>query len=637
VLVLALGAAFAAAVPAAAATLREVRIGRHPDYTRIVFETDTPVRYRVSRDASGELRVRLEASATPRRVGSKSEVLREVAVESEGGAAVARVALAKGDVDVREMVLSDPPRIVLDLSPRAGAKATAVAERKASAAAPAAAPPKPAVARQKSPAREIARAPQPAPRAEPVKPPVESAKPVEEAKPTEEAKPAETAKAPEGAKPAEAAPAPAPTPETTTPAAEPPASESGKPVVASAESRAGEAPGRESARAAPETPAPAREPSTAPRAEPPSPPAPAPGATAGTAPPREVPLELRLAPKAQVGDPTAERLARAERELDALAGLPPKPRRRDAPREPETSAAAEAAPPAATRPGDAPPSPGEAAPRADAPLGAGTGAAAPADPGAPARSQPLAAEPPARKRERPDRHARLQPAPLAPSPLAFMPSPFDDPLVLAGIGALLALIGALALVRRRAARVEDGFKSPFDAAVDLNLAEEAEGAARSGGTAAFEPVSTSAVAPPSPEMGPLFASAAVVSEDDEPSIFDVTAEEAAAEAAGADRVEAAPPSWAAPVREPAAAASAHEDETELTEEEMRLIEELQRRLAHLETRLEEVVDAKERLERHVAAQTEELRVQRAAIARTQRVLRTVVKPDDVATEPVAKT
>ena len=55
---------------------------------------------------------------------------------------------------------------------------------------------------------------------------------------------------------------------------------------------------------------------------------------------------------------------------------------------------------------------------------------------------------------------------------------------------------------------------------------------------------------------------------------------------------------------------------------MRVIEELERRLAHLETRLEEVVDAKERLERHVAAQTEELRVQRAAIARTQRVLRT---------------
>jgi hypothetical protein len=49
-----------------------------------------------------------------------------------------------------------------------------------------------------------------------------------------------------------------------------------------------------------------------------------------------------------------------------------------------------------------------------------------------------------------------------------------------------------------------------------------------------------------------------------------------------------------------------------------------------------VADAKERLERHVAAQTEELRVQRAAIARTQRVLRAVVKPEDVPSEPAPK-
>jgi len=56
--------------------------------------------------------------------------------------------------------------------------------------------------------------------------------------------------------------------------------------------------------------------------------------------------------------------------------------------------------------------------------------------------------------------------------------------------------------------------------------------------------------------------------------------------------------------------------------------ELERRMAHLERRLEEVVDAKERLERQVAAQTEELRVQRAAIARTQRVLRSIARPED---------
>jgi hypothetical protein len=65
--------------------------------------------------------------------------------------------------------------------------------------------------------------------------------------------------------------------------------------------------------------------------------------------------------------------------------------------------------------------------------------------------------------------------------------------------------------------------------------------------------------------------------------------------------------------------------------------ELERRLALLEQRLEEVIDAKDRLERQVSAQTEELRVQRAAIARTQRVLRTVVRPEDEQpSEPVLK-
>ena len=64
-----------------------------------------------------------------------------------------------------------------------------------------------------------------------------------------------------------------------------------------------------------------------------------------------------------------------------------------------------------------------------------------------------------------------------------------------------------------------------------------------------------------------------------------------------------------------------------------LIGELERRMAHLEARLEEVVDAKERLERQVAAQTEELRVQRAAIARTQRVLRTLTRPEDESEPP----
>jgi hypothetical protein len=64
--------------------------------------------------------------------------------------------------------------------------------------------------------------------------------------------------------------------------------------------------------------------------------------------------------------------------------------------------------------------------------------------------------------------------------------------------------------------------------------------------------------------------------------------------------------------------------------------EVERRVTELERRLEQLTEARERLERQVAAQTEELRVQRAAIARTQRVVRTIAKTEDMATEPVPR-
>ena len=68
-----------------------------------------------------------------------------------------------------------------------------------------------------------------------------------------------------------------------------------------------------------------------------------------------------------------------------------------------------------------------------------------------------------------------------------------------------------------------------------------------------------------------------------------------------------------------------------------LSQEVERRLAQLDERVEELAEVKERLERQVAAQTEELRVQRAAIARTQRILRDLTRPDEEATEPALKT
>jgi hypothetical protein len=69
----------------------------------------------------------------------------------------------------------------------------------------------------------------------------------------------------------------------------------------------------------------------------------------------------------------------------------------------------------------------------------------------------------------------------------------------------------------------------------------------------------------------------------------------------------------------------------------RLMRELERRVAQLETRLDEANDARERLERQVAAQSEELRVQRAAIARTQRALRGLNRgEEEQATEPALR-
>jgi len=75
-----------------------------------------------------------------------------------------------------------------------------------------------------------------------------------------------------------------------------------------------------------------------------------------------------------------------------------------------------------------------------------------------------------------------------------------------------------------------------------------------------------------------------------------------------------------------------DEETEL----MQIVQDMQRRMALLESRLDESNAARERLERQVAAQTEELRVQRAAIARTQRALRGLTRSEDEATEPALR-
>ena len=68
-----------------------------------------------------------------------------------------------------------------------------------------------------------------------------------------------------------------------------------------------------------------------------------------------------------------------------------------------------------------------------------------------------------------------------------------------------------------------------------------------------------------------------------------------------------------------------------------MLEAFERRIQGLESKLDAANEAREKLERQVAAQSEELRVQRAAIARTQRALRTMSRGDEEkATEPALR-
>jgi hypothetical protein len=199
--------------------------------------------------------------------------------------------------------------------------------------------------------------------------------------------------------------------------------------------------------------------------------------------------------------------------------------------------------------------------------------------------------------------------------------------VLSVVLGLLGLIGCLVVLRQRAARRAEaqGTANPFAAADSFALA---------GPGTAGEGDAWARAAAPDAAMGPLFANAAQAGAAPVPeaSIFDVAEEEAGR------YEECTPPASSMVVvdSEDAAPGAASYKPEALEENVMRVVEELERRIAHLETRLEEVAEAKERLERHVVAQTEELRVQRAAIARTQRVLRTIAKPEDLATEPVPK-
>jgi len=265
-------------------------------------------------------------------------------------------------------------------------------------------------------------------------------------------------------------------------------------------------------------------------------------------------------------------------------------------------------------------------------------AAAPVVPPVPAASRPPpkpAAQPRAMPPPRPAAAARPRPQPKP----AAVPPPAEESFftgtVMMAVGAVVVLaLGAVGLARRRrsSSAVEDedfdgaemDQENPFagfdaDSAADVEAKGKAEG--QQGDTGEFAFAEDEGEAAKAASAQPL-----AVSDDSEPqegSDMDQRVSENASTV-----ILDSPPIASVGVSEQAGDGA----------DVMRLFTEFERRVASLETRLDEAVDARERLERQVAAQTEELRVQRAAIARTQRAVRNLSRPeeDTAPTEPALR-
>lgn len=116
-----LGVWFAAA-PAGAAEVVDLRVGRHANFTRVVFELDAPAGYSLQRNQTGksapELIITLDAKAKAQSVSLDKSLIDGVELKQLGGKSVARIRLNQSGLSVKEMILPNPPRIVLDvLSP----------------------------------------------------------------------------------------------------------------------------------------------------------------------------------------------------------------------------------------------------------------------------------------------------------------------------------------------------------------------------------------------------------------------------------------------------------------------------------------------------------------------------------------
>jgi hypothetical protein len=283
----------------------------------------------------------------------------------------------------------------------------------------------------------------------------------------------------------------------------------------------------------------------------------------------------------------------------------------------------------------------------------------PAMPPAPVDPVPDAAEPPSMPIAQPSAPAEVPPpaahaAPAPPMPASPPPTanaetrrsaiaakaatqaPASDgslmsmattPMGLGVIGAVVLLLGLVVVMRRRRSREDQDPLYTVMSADDAGTTMDAEEQSPVRAAPIWEPDAFEA-SEPTPKTGPhQFSFGARPEPTPEPEADEIAPPDDSDSIFGS---EPEPPvvAQAAPVAVVAATPSsvAGADMSEETE----------RRLAELERRIEQLAEARERLERQVAAQTEELRVQRAAIARTQRVVRSIAKTEDMATEPVPR-
>ncbi len=145
--IFALLAALLLATPGRAADVVAVRVGDHPTYTRVVFQLDAPAGYGIERrtaeDGTSEILVRMDAGSTPRSLDRRTVMVERISVEGGQDRSTARIRLRKSPSRVRELILTNPPRLAFDLvfpEPMLAAAKRRTAEKAALAQAPGAEP-----------------------------------------------------------------------------------------------------------------------------------------------------------------------------------------------------------------------------------------------------------------------------------------------------------------------------------------------------------------------------------------------------------------------------------------------------------------------------------------------------------------